>query len=63
MSKGKSSGSGTAVTPMTPARAAAIQSRTAITEGTVTKGSFAARAASAAAKNVNAGVVPSGKDK
>ncbi|MFC6673251.1 hypothetical protein [Marinobacterium aestuariivivens] len=39
-------------TPMTPARAAAVQSATAKKcGGTVSKGSFAARATRAAAKN------------
>jgi hypothetical protein len=42
--------------PMTPAAAARIQSATAKTNnGQVSKGSFAARATSAAAKNTNQG--------
>jgi hypothetical protein len=45
MSKSKSS------TPMTQAAASRIQSNTAKTTGTVAKGSFAARATSAAAKS------------
>lgn len=51
--------------PMTPSRAAAIQSATAKGNGgQVSAGSFAARATAAAAKNITAGVVsstPSGK--
>jgi hypothetical protein len=38
-------------TPMTQARASAIQSRTMKDKGTVSKGDFAARAESAAARN------------
>ena len=50
---------GTAVkTPMTPARASVIQSGAMKTAGTVKAGSFPARAQSAAANNVNAGIVP-----
>lgn len=45
-------------TAMTPARAAAIQSHAAKTSGPVQKGSFPARAQTAAAINVNTGVVP-----
>lgn len=47
---------------MTPARAAAIQSRAMKTSGPVTADSFTARAQSAAATNVNAGIVPAGSD-
>lgn len=43
---------------MTPVRASAIQSETMKTTGTVKVGTFAARVQSAAAHNVNAGIVP-----
>lgn len=56
--QGKSSGSSN--TPMTPADASRIQSAAAKANGgKVPAGSFAARAQSAAAHNVNAGIVPS----
>lgn len=56
---GKSGGKSAAgKVAMTPARAAAIQSHAAKTTGSIQKGSFAARTQSAAATNVNAGVVP-----
>lgn len=59
---GKSGGKGTAgkggKTAMTQERAAAIQSHTATTTGSVQKRSFATRAQAAAATNVNTGVVP-----
>lgn len=44
--------------PMTPDRAAAIQSHTMKTTGAVKSGSFAAVAQSTAARNVNVGIVP-----
>jgi len=42
-------------TPMTQARASAVQSRTMKEKGTVSKDDFAARAARAAARNDKAG--------
>lgn len=58
---GKSSNAGKATAgkvAMTPARASVIQSHTMKTTGTVTASDFAARATSAAARNVNVGIVP-----
>lgn len=56
MGKGGGKGGGGKV-PMTPARASAIQSATAkASGGQVAKGSFAARAQSAAAQNSQPGV-------
>lgn len=51
-------GSSAGKTPMTPTRASVIQSGTMKTTGTVKAGSFPARAQSAAAHNVNAGIAP-----
>lgn len=58
---GKSSNGGKATagkTPMTPIRASVIQSKGIKTAGTIKPGSFQARVQSAAAQNVNAGIVP-----
>lgn len=60
MSKGNSGSKG-GHTPMTPSASARIQSATAKTHGgQVPKGSFAATAQSAAAQNVNSGIVSGG---
>ena len=54
---GSSSKTGAGKVVMTPVRASAIQSQAMKTAGTVKAGSFPARAQSAAAHNVNAGIV------
>ena len=45
-------------TPMTPIRASVIQSKGMKRAGAIKPGSFEAKAQSAAAHNVNAGIVP-----
>lgn len=57
MAKGKSTSRSVKV-PMTQERASAIQRATALKAGAVTKESFASAACSAAAKNINDGLVP-----
>lgn len=54
---GSSSKTGAGKVVMSPVRASAIQSHAMKTAGTVKAGSFLARAQSAAAHNVNAGIV------
>jgi hypothetical protein len=56
-SNGSKGGASKAPTPMTPIRASAIQSHAMKPTGIVKAGGFVSRVMSAAARNVNAGIV------